>query len=67
MPESTLAAGIDPSNLFGVEARIEVGAPVQAQWSHDFDGGPTMGDMRPRAVLQVDNLIPTLMLFVCRV
>lgn len=47
--ESTLPASIDLPYL-AVE-RIEAGDPVPARLAHFFQGGPTMGGMRPKAVI----------------
>jgi serine/threonine-protein kinase HipA len=49
--ESTLPASIDLPWLLEAVERIEAGEPVPAQLSHFFQGGPTMGGMRPKAVI----------------
>lgn len=53
--ESNLAAGIDLPYLLEAVERIEAGEPVPAQLAHCFHGGPTMGGMRPKAVIRVDG------------
>jgi serine/threonine-protein kinase HipA len=52
---SNLAAAIDLPYLLEAVERIEAGAQVPAQLAHYFDGGPTMGGMRPKAVIDVDG------------
>lgn len=51
--ESTLPASVDLPYLLEAVERIEAGQPVPAQLAHFFQGGPTMGGMRPKAV--IDN------------
>ena len=46
--ESTLPASVDLPYLLEAVERIEAGEPVPAQLAHFFQGGPTMGGMRPR-------------------
>lgn len=50
--ESTLPASIDLPYLLEAVERIEAGEPVPAQLAHFFQGGPTMGGMRPKAVIR---------------
>ena len=49
--ESTLPAGVDLPYLLEAVERIEAGDPVPAHLAHFFQGGPTMGGMRPKAVI----------------
>lgn len=49
--ESTLPASIDLPYLLEAVERIEAGEAVPAQLAHFFQGGPTMGGMRPKAVI----------------
>ena len=52
---STLPSAIDLNYLLDAAERIEAGEPVPAQLTHYFQGGPTMGGMRPKAVIAVDG------------
>lgn len=49
--ESTLPARVDLPYLLEAVERIEAGEPVPAQLAHFFEGGPTLGGMRPTAVI----------------
>jgi serine/threonine-protein kinase HipA len=49
--ESTLPASVDLPYLLEAVERIEAGDPVPARLAHFFQGGPTMGGMRPKAVI----------------
>jgi serine/threonine-protein kinase HipA len=49
--ESTLPASVDLPYLLEAVERIEAGDSVPARLAHFFDGGPTMGGMRPKAVI----------------
>ena len=49
--ESILPARVDLPCLLEAVERIETGDPVPAQLAHFFQGGPTMGGMRPKAVI----------------
>ncbi|HYG06218.1 MAG TPA: HipA domain-containing protein [Stenotrophomonas sp.] len=49
--ESTLPTSLDLPYLLDAVGRIEAGEPVPAQLAHFFQGGPTMGGMRPKAVI----------------
>ncbi|MBA2238270.1 MAG: type II toxin-antitoxin system HipA family toxin [Lysobacter sp.] len=48
---STLPASVDLPYLLEAVERIEAGDPVPARLAHFFEGGPTMGGMRPKAVI----------------
>jgi serine/threonine-protein kinase HipA len=48
---SVLPARVDLPYLLEAVTRIEAGEPVPAQLAHFFSGGPTMGGMRPKAVI----------------
>jgi serine/threonine-protein kinase HipA len=54
--ESTLPASVDLPYLLEAVERIEAGEPVPAKLAHFFDGGPTMGGMRPKAVIHDGGL-----------
>jgi serine/threonine-protein kinase HipA len=49
--DSTLPTNVDLPYLLNAVERIEAGEPVPAQLAHYFQGGPTMGGMRPKAVI----------------
>ncbi|MGN6383089.1 MAG: type II toxin-antitoxin system HipA family toxin [Dyella sp.] len=49
--QATLPATVELPYLLEAVERIEAGDPVPAQLAHFFDGGPTMGGMRPKAVV----------------
>jgi serine/threonine-protein kinase HipA len=49
--DSTLPARVDLPYLLEAVERIEAGDQVPAQLVHFFQGGPTMGGMRPKAVI----------------
>lgn len=49
--ESTLPLSVDLPYLLEAVERIEAGDPVPARLAHFFQGGPTMGGMRPKAVI----------------
>lgn len=49
--ESNLPASVDLPYLLDAVERIEAGEPVPARLAHFFQGGPTMGGMRPKAVI----------------
>lgn len=49
--DSTLPASVDLPYLLEAVERIETGEPVPARLAHWFQGGPTMGGMRPKAVI----------------
>ena len=49
--DSTLPASVDLPYLLEAVERIEAGEAVPAQLAHFFQGGPTMGGMRPKAVI----------------
>lgn len=49
--ESTLPSSVDLPYLLDAIERIEAGHPVPAELTHFFQGGPTMGGMRPKAVI----------------
>lgn len=53
--ESTLPASVDLPYLLEAVERIEAGDPVPARLAHFFQGGPTMGGMRPKAVIHDDG------------
>lgn len=53
---STLPASIDLPYLFEAVERIEAGEPVPARLEHFFRGGPTMGGMRPKAVVYANGV-----------
>ena len=55
MIDVSRAASIDLPYLLEAVERIEAGEPVPAQLAHYFHGGPTMGGMRPKAVIRVDG------------
>lgn len=52
---SNLAETIELPYLLEAIERIEAGAPVPTRLAHYFDGGPTMGGMRPKAVIHADG------------
>ncbi len=52
---STLPSAIELTYLLDAAERIEAGEPVPAKLTHYFQGGPTMGGMRPKAVIAVDG------------
>lgn len=52
---SWLPEMVELSYLLEVAERIEAGEPVPAQLAHYFQGGPTMGGMRPKAVIQIEG------------
>lgn len=49
--ESSLPASVDLPYLLEAVERIEAGEAVPARLAHFFEGGPTMGGMRPKAVI----------------
>ncbi len=49
--ESALPASVDLPYLLEAVERIEAGDPIPAHLAHFFEGGPTMGGMRPKAVI----------------
>jgi serine/threonine-protein kinase HipA len=52
---SSLPDIVDLNYLLQAAERIEAGEPVPAQLAHYFQGGPTMGGMRPKAVILADG------------
>lgn len=52
---STLATSLQLPYLLEVVERVEAGEPVPAQLAAYFEGGPTLGGMRPKAVVTVDG------------
>lgn len=52
---SNLPACVDLPYLLQAVERIEDGEKVPKQLEHFFEGGPTMGGMRPKAVLAVEG------------
>jgi serine/threonine-protein kinase HipA len=48
---STLATSLELQYLLEAVERVEAGDPVPAQLAVYFEGGPTMGGMRPKAVV----------------
>lgn len=49
--QATLPVAVELPYLQEAVERIEAGDPVPARLAHFFDGGPTMGGMRPKAVV----------------
>lgn len=52
---SILPTRIDLPYLLEAVERIEAGEPAPSQLEHFFQGGPTMGGMRPKAVINADG------------
>lgn len=53
--QSTLATALQLPYLLEAIERIEAGEPVPARLAPYFEGGPSMGGMRPKAVIAADG------------